>query len=98
MRSKHPENVFLGHLNINSLQNKFGSVNEMIKDTFDFLLLSESKLDPSFPDSQFSISDYNITRKDGNKNGGRILFYINEYILFEMIEINKLPGKKEILT
>ena len=49
MKRKKPKNVFLGHLNINSIKNKFESVWELIKDTFDIFLLSESKLDSSFP-------------------------------------------------
>ena len=67
LRSKHPKNVFLGHLNVNSLQNKFESLNELIKDTFNIVLVSESKLGP---DSQFSIPGYRLVRKDRNKNGG----------------------------
>ena len=35
MTSKHSKKFFLGHFNINSLKNKFESVNELIKDTFD---------------------------------------------------------------
>ena len=27
LRSKHPKNAFLGHLNVNSVQNKFESLN-----------------------------------------------------------------------
>ena len=60
MRSKHPKHVFLGYLDIYSLQNKFESVNELIKDTFDIFLLSESKFDSIFIDSQFSIPGYCI--------------------------------------
>ena len=45
LRSKHAKNVFLGHLNVNSLRNKFESLNKLIKDTFDIFLVSESKLD-----------------------------------------------------
>ena len=45
MKRKKPENVFLGYLNINSIKNNFQSVWELIKDTFDIFLLSESKLD-----------------------------------------------------
>ena len=48
LRSKHPKNVFLGHLNVNSLRIKFESLNELIKDTFDIFLVTESKLDSSF--------------------------------------------------
>ena len=32
---KHPKNVFLVHLNVDFLQNKFESVNKLIKDTLD---------------------------------------------------------------
>ena len=67
LRSKHPKNVFLGHLNVNSLRNKFESLNELIKDIF---LWSESKLDSSFSDSQFLVSGYRIVKEGQNKNGG----------------------------
>ena len=97
LRIKHPKNVFLGHLNINSLRNKFESVNELIKDTFDIFMLSESKLDSSFPDNQFLIPGYRIIRKDRNKNGGGILFYINEDIclLCLLMGLYKLPSLNE---
>ena len=69
MKSKKPKNVFLGHLNINSIKKKFESVWELIKDTFDIYLLRESKLDSGFPDDQFSIHGYRIVRKDRDRNG-----------------------------
>ena len=56
--------MFLGDLNIHSIKNKFESVWEFIKDTFDIFLLSESKRDSSFPDNQLSILGYRIVRKD----------------------------------
>ena len=36
---------------MNCLRNKFGSVNELIKDEFDIVLASGVKPDTSFPDS-----------------------------------------------
>ena len=42
--------------------------------------MTGSKLDLAFPDNQFSIPGYRIIRKDRNKNGGGVLFYINEDI------------------
>ena len=48
LRSKHPTNGFLEHLNVTSLRNKFESSNELIKDTFDIFLVAESQLDSSF--------------------------------------------------
>ena len=69
LRSKHRKNVFLGHLNVNSLRNKSlnESLNELIKDIF---LWSESKLDSSFSDSQFLVPGYRIVKKGQNKDGG----------------------------
>ena len=98
MRSKHPKNVFLGHLNVNSLQNKFESLNKLIKDTFDIFHVSEGKLDFSFPDNKFLIPGYRIVSKDRKKNGGGILFYINEDIAFNVIESKQLSRNLEILT
>ena len=83
MKRKKPKNIFLGHLNISSIKNKFESVWELIKDTFGKFLLSETKLDSSFPDDQFSILGYRIVRKDRHMNGGGLLLYINKDIPFK---------------
>ena len=40
-RSKHPKNVFLVHLNVDFLRNKFEPVNKLIIDTFAIFLVSE---------------------------------------------------------
>ena len=48
-KSKHPKNLFFGDVNINSIRSKFESVQEIIKNTFDIFLLSETKIDSSFP-------------------------------------------------
>ena len=94
LRRKHPKNVFLETFHVSLLWNRFESLNELIKDTFDVFLMSESKLDSTFSDSQFSIPNYCIVWKNWNKNGGGILFYIKE----EVIEHKQLFGDLEILT
>ena len=48
-KSKHPKNLFFGHVNINSILNKFESVQEIIQKIFDVFLFSETKIDSSFP-------------------------------------------------
>ena len=70
--------MFFGHLNINSIRNKFEALELFVKENFDIFLVSESKLDSSFPDTQFSISGYRTIRKDRNKNGGGLMFFVNE--------------------
>ena len=51
IKAKHPKNLFLGHLNVNSTRNKFVSIQELIKRTFDIFLISETKIDDSFPNA-----------------------------------------------
>ena len=75
-KSKHPKNLFFGHLNINLIRNKFESVQEIIQNTFDIFPFSETKIDSSFPSQQFSIPKYRIFRKDRNAHEGGLLFYV----------------------
>ena len=90
LRSKHIKNVLL---ELNFLRNKFESVSE-----------SESKLESNFLDSRFSIPGYCIITKDRDKNGGGINFYIDEDIPFKVIEsihfrkFRNISGNLEILT
>ena len=96
MKRKKPKNGFLGHLNTNSIKNKFESAFELIKDTFDIFLVGECKLDWSFPDEQFSILSYWIVRKDCDKNGAELRLYINEDIPFKVIQDSSLPTALEV--
>ena len=74
IRSKHPKNLFFEQLNMNSIRNKFESVQEIIQNTFDIFLVCGTKIDFSFPNQQFCISEYCIFRKDRNARGGGLLF------------------------
>jgi exonuclease III len=67
------------HININSLRNKFDSLKTIIKDNVDILVISETKLDESFPISQFTIIGYSLPfRIDRNANGGGLLLYVRD--------------------
>ena len=48
-KSKHPQNLFFGHVSINSIRNKLESVQETIQNTFDIFIFSKTKIDSSFP-------------------------------------------------
>ena len=50
----------------------------MIKDYVDLLLISETKIDSSFPTAQFHIDGYTIHRRDRGENGGGLLLYVRE--------------------
>ena len=96
-RLDYPKNVIFGHLNINSLRNKFESISELIKGKFDIFLINETKLDASFPSNQFAMSGYKFVRKDRNTFGGGIAFYINDQLPSRTIKIEN-PSDTEILT
>ena len=71
---------------------------ELINDTFDIFLVSESRLDLSFPDNHFSIPGYRIVRKDRDRNSRGLLLYINEDIPFKVIKNSSLPTTLEVLS
>ena len=48
-RLQDPKNVVIGHLNVNSLRNKFEAVEELVQNKVDICFLSETKIDETFP-------------------------------------------------
>ena len=52
LRRKFTKNLFFGHLNLNSVRNKFEALEFLIKDRFDVFLVSESKLHSSLSESK----------------------------------------------
>ena len=71
--------IAVAHLNINSLRNKFDSLIEQITWNIDILIISETKLDTSFPTGQFLINGYSeLFRIDQNSQVGGIMLYVRE--------------------
>ena len=64
----HVNSIIVGHLNINSIRNKFILAGSIIK-TFDLLLIVESKQNSTFPMHQFRIHRNKIFRRDHNEFG-----------------------------
>ena len=83
LRMKKLSNPLIGYLNINSLRNKIIDVREIFsKFSPDYFVFSETKLDDSFPISQFNIEGYEIrTRKDRDKNGGGLIEYVKKGVI-----------------
>ena len=95
-RLKNPKNFILGHLNVDSLRSKFEAVEDLIQNNIDISLFSETKLDERIPNQQFEISSYKMFRRDRNKHGGDIMFYINENILYKTVNVEGLPADCEV--
>ena len=58
IRMKIACQLIIGHLNMNSLWNKFEMLEEIIKDKIKIFLISKTKLDSFFPSRQFVIKGY----------------------------------------
>ena len=81
IRNTNINKLIFGHLNINSLRNKFDILSEQVKGSIDIFMVSETKLDDSFPEGQFLIEGFHSPfRFDRNRNGGGILLYVREDI------------------
>ena len=81
IRIENVENIVIGHLNINSLRNKFQALVDLVLGNLDILVIGETKLDHTFPDEQFRIKGYKKPyRRDRNCNGGGVMIYVREDI------------------
>ena len=85
IRIKNLNKIVIGHLNINSLRNKFDFLVTQVKGSIDILMISETKTDNSFPTMQFHIEGYCIYRLDRHEYGGGILVYVREDIPSKLI-------------
>ena len=84
----YPKNPLIAYLNINSLRNKIIDLGDIMSYLSpDYLVLSETKLDDSFPSAQFSIPDYEIrARSDGHKNGGGLIEFVKKGLIYKRLK------------
>ena len=81
IRSKNVNRLLIGNLNINSISGKFDQLKVLVQRKFDVLVITETKLDSSFPKGQFLIEGFSVPyRLDRNRHGGGILIYVREDI------------------
>ena len=60
LRADNFGNIVLGTLNINSISLKFDEFKLMVSGYFDVIIVTETKLDDSFPKAQFCIDGFSI--------------------------------------
>ena len=99
IKAKNNDRIIMGHLNINHVENKFKTLVSLVKDKLDIFLLSETKLDQSFPPGQFAIEGYTQPfRRDRDKFGGGLLLYLRDDIPSKKIKLQyTLPSDVECL-
>ena len=82
LKLKNTNRLILGHLNINSIVGKFDHFKVLIENNIDTLVLTETKIDASFPNAQFRIDGFSAHfRIDRNRFGCGVLIYVREDIL-----------------
>ena len=98
-RMRDSSAAFIAHLNINSIQNKFEEL-EMLNRSLkaQVLILSETKIDSSYPNSQFSLNGYHMFRKDRVKGGGGLLVYVSTVIPSRRLTLPKTYKTLEALA
>ena len=93
IRNKNVGNI-IGHLNINSIRNKMQAIKTLISENIDILIISETKIDDSFPINQFNMEGFSTPIKaDRNSEGGVLLVSFREDILYSI----QLPENIEVL-
>ena len=76
----------IDHININSIRNKFEMLSNNTKGNLVILMISETKLDSTFPSNQFTVKEYAAPIWfDRNGSGGGILLYIREDIQAKLL-------------
>ena len=81
IRVKNPNKMILCHSNINSIRNKIDILVSLVRGMVDIMLISESKIDDSFPSNQFLIPGFSTSyRKDRDGKGGGLLLYVRQDI------------------
>ena len=87
VRINNPSRIIFGQININSTRNKFAQLIYIVSNEIDILMVSETKLDDTFPTLQFLIQSYSTPfREDRTSKRGGILLYVGEDIPRKIIK------------
>ena len=99
LRIKNLNRVIISQININSIRNKIELLSEAISGNIDILMVSETKIDMSFPTSQFVIQGFDAPfRLDRTNTGGRILVYVRDDIPSKLLNISYVSSDTECLA
>ena len=85
LRKKNP---LIGYMNISSLRNKISDLRVLLHDLqLDYFLISETKLNESFPSPQFAIENYEIrARRDRDGHGGGLIEFLKKDITCKRVK------------
>ena len=102
IKATNVNRLIFGQLNINSLRDKIDVLKYLIMGNIDILIITESKLDETFLDSQFTMDGYSPPpppppptpppfRCDRNSNGDGVIIYVREDIPCKELKVHHIP-------
>ena len=97
LRMKNPKDKIFSYININSIPNNFENHCDLISKNVDILSVTETKLDPSFPNSQFLIPGLNEPLRYITSKSGGMLVYIKSLLPSRIMSNLKLPKNKQVM-
>ena len=81
IRKENQNRIIIAHLSINSVRNKFEMLKEVVGNKIDILLISETKLDDTFPLNQFILEGFTPPYSlDRTTHGGGLMLFVREDI------------------
>ena len=70
---------------------------EIIKD-LNIFLISQSKLDSTFPNAQFKVTGFKIFKYDRNRFGGVLLLYVNDKTPSKFLNKHSISSDIELIA
>ena len=96
LKVKNHNKIIIGHLNINSIPSKFEQLKAIIHGNIDILVVTETRLDDTFPTSQFYMEGYSEPyQMDRNRKGGGVLIFVREDIPSKRLNRHNFPVDME---
>ena len=95
IKLRNVNRLTIGHLNINSIRKKFQPLIKWVKGNLDILVVTETKIDSSFPQKQFEMEGYSHYRSDRVDGGGGIIIYVREDIPCKKLKKHPLSDNLE---
>ena len=79
--SQRMSNCIFSHININSFRHKYPFMHDLLlNNVVDYLAISKTKIDSTFPNAQFHAEGFSILWQDNTSSSGGLLIYIRSDI------------------
>ena len=78
LRIRNLNKIVVGHLNINSIRNKFDFLAHQVQGNIHIITIPETKLDESIPPSQFLLDGYSVPFRSREEEMVVVFYYLSE--------------------